>query len=195
MLHLRVGSWNYFKVPFFRKGHSILKSAHSKLSAVAFSLLVSLNACSGGGSGGGLPISPGQTSPGTSVTPTPVPVGSSGNAVDPSASPNSEALLPMSVTTLSTASVPTGTVLFSDNFPQGDYSQFITAYGNWTPCLGQPAICSQGTNNETNAGSTSFSDYTVSANIIIKNVNPAAKTRSGADLAFRVKDASHFYEL
>ena len=161
---------------------------------LALASLPFLNACSGGG--GAVPPSNGGPNPITVVTPNPTPSnGVTTATVDPSASPFSEVLTTLSTTSLTTINPPTGTILFQDNFPSGDYSQFTTAYGKWSPCPGQPAICSQNNNNETNAGSTSFADYTVTANTIIKNINTSKNTRSGEDLTFRVKDTTHFYEL
>lgn len=167
---------------------------YRRIAVLAMVSLPFLNACSGGS--GAIPSSNDRPNPIVIVTPNPI-SSSVGVAaiVDPSASPLSEILTTLSTTLLTPINPPTGTILFQDNFPSGDYSQFTTAYGKWSACPGQPAICSQNNNNETNAGNTSFADYTVTANIIIKSINTSKNTRSGADLTFRVKDTTHFYEL
>ena len=145
------------------------------------------SACSGGGGSPSMPLA-GQPAPGIASVPATL------STVDASASPASETMATLGTTSLTAMAPATGTTLFKDSFASNDYTQFSTAYGRWAPCAGA-SICSQGTNNETNAGSSSFTDYTVVANLTISKINASANVRSGADITFRVKDASHFYEL
>ncbi len=79
-----------------------------------------------------------------------------------------------------------GSLLFSDNFDDGDNKEWIVSAGDWNAISNQ-YLCVTNDDGRTFAGKEDWTDYAVSANI---------KTFSGrmdVGVLGRVQDASHFY--